>query len=30
MEESQHIEFKESWRDEFLKHICAFANSQVG
>lgn len=26
--ESQNIEFKESWRDEFLKWICGFANAQ--
>lgn len=25
--ENQNIEFKESWRDEYLKWICAFANS---
>jgi len=30
MKEDQQIEFKESWRDEFLKHICAFANSKGG
>lgn len=30
MNENQYIEFKESWRDEYLKHICAFANSQGG
>lgn len=28
--ESQYIEFKESWRDEFLKWICGFANAQGG
>lgn len=28
--ENQYIEFKESWRDEFLKHICAFANTKGG
>lgn len=28
--ESQNIEFKESWRDEFLKWICGFANAQGG
>ena len=30
MSESQRTEWKESWRDEHLKHICAFANSQGG
>lgn len=30
MIESQNIEFKESWRDEYLKSICAFANTQGG
>ena len=30
MSENQQTEYKESWRDEFLKHICAFANSQGG
>ncbi len=28
--ESQNIEFKESWRDEYLKWICDFANAQGG
>jgi ATP-dependent DNA helicase RecG len=28
--ESQHIEFKESWRDEFLKTLSAFANTAGG
>ena len=28
--ESQNIEFKESWRDEYLKWICGFANVQGG
>ena len=28
--ESQNIEFKVSWRDEFLKWICGFANAQGG
>ena len=28
--ENQHIEFKESWRDEYLKWICGFANAQGG
>ena len=30
LQESQTIEFKESWRDEFLKLICGFANAQGG
>ncbi|MDR0827585.1 MAG: putative DNA binding domain-containing protein [Desulfovibrio sp.] len=28
--ESQNTEWKESWRDEYLKGICAFANAQGG
>ncbi|MEA3398650.1 MAG: ATP-binding protein [Patescibacteria group bacterium] len=28
--ESQHIEYKSSWRDEYLKWICGFANAQGG
>jgi ATP-dependent DNA helicase RecG len=28
--ESQHIEFKESWRDEYLKTLSAFANTAGG
>jgi len=28
--ESQTIEFKESWRDEYLRIICAFANTDGG
>ena len=30
MSESQLIEYKESWRDEYLKWICGFANAQGG
>ena len=26
LSESQNIEYKESWRDEYLKWICGFAN----
>ena len=26
--ETQNVEFKQSWRDEFLKEICGFANAQ--
>ncbi|MDD7226259.1 MAG: ATP-binding protein [Prevotella sp.] len=29
-EEKQNIEYKESWRDEYLKWICGFANAQGG
>ena len=28
--ENQNIEFKSSWRDEYLKWICAFANTDGG
>ncbi len=28
--EAQNIEWKESWRDEYLKWICGFANAQGG
>jgi len=28
--ENQNIEWKENWRDEFLKWICGFANAQGG
>ena len=30
MNESQNIEFKESWHDEYLKWICGFANAKGG
>lgn len=30
MVESQNIEWKEAWRDEYLKWICGFANAQGG
>lgn len=30
MEETQNIEFKESWRDEYLQWICGMANSIGG
>ena len=30
MPEHQTIEWKESWRDEYLKWICGFANAQGG
>lgn len=29
-QESQNIEFKSNWRDEYLKVICAFANADGG
>lgn len=28
MKESHTIEFKESWRNEYIKWICCFANAQ--
>lgn len=28
--ETQNLEFKECWRDEYLKWICGFANAQGG
>lgn len=28
--ENQHVEWKESWRDDYLKCICGFANSNGG
>ncbi len=30
MPEQQNIEWKESWRDEYLKWICAFSNTKGG
>lgn len=30
MAEKQNIEYKESWRDEYLKWICGFANANGG
>lgn len=30
MTENQNIEWKETWRDEYLKWICGFANAQGG
>lgn len=30
MKESQNIEFKSEWKDEYLKWICGFANAQGG
>jgi len=28
--ESQNVEFKQGWHDDYLKHLCAFANGQGG
>ena len=28
--ENQYVECKESWRDEYIKWICGFANAQGG
>jgi ATP-dependent DNA helicase RecG len=30
MPENQNIEWKESWKDEYLKWICGFANDNGG
>ena len=30
VDESQNLEWKSSWRDEYLKWICGFANAQGG
>ena len=30
MSENQSIEFKETWKDEYLKWVCGFANAQGG
>jgi len=30
IKESQTVEFKQLWKDEYLKAICAFANSEGG
>jgi len=30
MQESQNIEWKEIWKDEYLKWICGFANASGG
>ena len=30
MSENQNVEYKESWRDEYLKWLCGFANAQGG
>ncbi len=28
--ESQNVEWKESWQDEYLKWICGYANASGG
>jgi len=30
MTEKQNVEYKQSWRDEYLKWVCGFANAQGG
>jgi len=30
MPEHQEIEWKESWRDEYLKWLCGYANARGG
>ena len=30
MKENQHVEWKETWRDEYLRWVCAFANAEGG
>ena len=30
MPENQHIDYKESWRDEYMKILCGFANAEGG
>ena len=30
MKEAQNIEWKQSWRDEYLKWVCGFANAEGG
>ena len=30
MAESQNVEYKESWRDEYLKWVCGFAKAYGG
>ena len=30
MQENQNIEYKEIWKDEYFKQVCAFANSNGG
>lgn len=28
--ESQNVEWKEAWRDEYIRWVCGFANAQGG
>ncbi len=30
MSENQNVEYKKSWQDEYLKTVCAFANTDGG
>lgn len=30
MQENHNVEFKINWRDDYLKQICSFANSNGG
>ncbi len=30
MQESQNIEWKETWKDDYIKWICGFANAEGG
>ena len=30
MKEQQNIEWKQSWRDDYLRWICGFANAEGG
>lgn len=30
MKESQNTEWKESWRDDYLRWVCGFANAEGG
>ena len=30
MKEDQHIEFKESWHDEYTRYVSAFCNTEGG
>jgi len=30
MSENQHIEYKQSWHDDYLKWVCGFANASGG
>ena len=30
MTENQNVEWKENWRDEYIKWICGFANAHGG